>query len=204
MLQEKHITPVGILSPKTAQDAPPALDTYKFSAPAPAIANLQDAVQSEEIFTGYASDQMSDNNNNNNNNNNNDNNNNDDDDDKGNQADIEGDDEDGVDDHDCINDPTTQYRSFAAEVTPSNEVVSNACASTISAQEINHFSVAERKWHNAIIENSIPQWKHRKLEVPTHIHRQGQKNSLFLARTEAGQAIEKLLNAKKCPFVLKL
>ena len=139
---------------------------------------------------------MSDDNNNNNNNNNN----NDDDDDKGNQADIEGDDEDGADDHDCINDPTTQYRSFAAEVTPSNEVVSNACASTISAQEINHFSVAERKRRNAIIENSIPQRKHRKLEVPTHIHRQGQKNSLFLARTEAGQAIEKLLNAKKCPF----
>ena len=161
--------------------APPALDTYKFSTPVPTIMNLQDA-QGEEIFTGYASDQTDD-----------------DDNDEGNQADNE-EDGDGADNCDHTDDPTTQYEPFAIGVTPGDEAMSNTRASTIPAQEIGRFGVAERKRRNAIIENSIPRLKRRKLETPARVHHQGQKNSLLLARTEARQEIEKLLNAKQCPF----
>ena len=99
----------------------------------------------------------------------------DDDDDNGNRADNE----DGGNSNN--NGPDT-----AAEVVPT--------------QEISTFGVTERKRRSTAIEVAIPQPKRRKLEVAARTRRQGQKNELLHARTEALLKIEKMLNVKKSPF----
>jgi hypothetical protein len=71
---------------------------------------------------------------------------------------------------------------------------------TLLTWEISALGVLERERRSLIVKKSIPQPKRRRLEVPTRIRRQGDKNKLFSERTEALWKIEKMLHARQSPF----
>ena len=174
----------GYLCPKTTPVTPTVLnvpennislsadDTYPIVARGE---DLPDAAQGKEIFTGYTSDQT--------------------DDDDGNHADSE--DNGGNLDHD---ESAIGYTSHVAERIPNDANTPITRADTDPTQEISSFGIMERKRRCAIVEDTIPQLKRRKHEIPVRTHRQGQKNERLCVRTDALQKLEKMLNAKRCPF----
>jgi len=142
--------------------------------------DLPDAAQGEEIFTGYASDQT--------------------DDDDGNHADDE--DNGGDLDHDgpANNESAIGCPLPIVETIPNDTDTPTAHANTDPTQELSSFGIVERKCRRAIIEDTIPQLKRRKHEIPARTRRQGQKNEQLRVRTDALLKLEKMLNAKRCPF----